>query len=105
MVWVGAEETYIMDLFHLCSIPIRFHKVRKLKFPPASKMLHSDSLVTAHLVLQCLFWAQRSTWYKLSRGSDRNLQEGTFLTLRLAFGDRKSRPGNLTQAVNTVTMH
>jgi hypothetical protein len=100
----GAEETYIMEIFHLCSIPFRFHKVRKLKFPPASKMFHSDSLVTAHLVLQCLFWAQRSTCYKLSRGGDRNLQEA-FLMLRFALGDRNKRLGNLPSIANIVNMH
>ena len=94
MVWVGAEETYNIEVFHLCSIPFRFHKVRKFKLPPASKMFHSDSLVTAHLVLQCLYWAQRSTQYKLSRRGDGYLQE-VFLMLRFALGDRNKRLGNL----------
>jgi hypothetical protein len=51
----GVEGTYIIGLLHLGSVATRFHKVRKLKFPPASKMFHSDSLVTPHLVPHRLF--------------------------------------------------
>jgi len=67
MVWVG-QRRHIMEIFHLCSIPFRFHKVRKLKFPPASKMFHSDSLVTAHLVLVFVLGSAISVVQTFMRG-------------------------------------